>query len=282
MATGTTLPGTGTADVPDGPVVLEPPMSTAPPVDGRAPTAPGRGRVIVSGEMIDVEILRVPPEIADRAADQRSITDIETIRRVADEMIAAIVAASPERTSPVSIRYTDSGAVVIGLVVDPIDGSIIEVPVEEVSLLVGGGLVLMVGGLASDGSTDVLLDGVIRLGVGGWIAVVAVGMTPSAAGSVIVMSEPRLLGSFELDSSGSTSVQVRIPGDLPVGAHTAVVSVAADTASIGFEVIPARRLPTTGIETDRVAWAVLVTAVGALTALVGVGRRRRPDGRLAV
>ena len=242
-------------------------------VDERAPAGPGRGRIIVDGNLIEVEVIRVPSELADSSPAGRSQDDIAAIRQIGEQMLEAVTAAAGEGfASPVSIRYTASGAVFIGLLVDPVSGAVIEVPVEEVSVLVGGGLVLMVGGLSADGSTDVVFDGVLRLGTGGWLAVLATGLEPSANGSVIVMSTPRQLASFVLDASGSVAAQVQIPSDLPVGNHTAVVAVAGDSASIGFTVIPST-LPVTGSRGLLQPFAVLFAAVGALLAILVRSRR---------
>lgn len=257
-----------------GPLVIDGGSGAPPAIDERAPSQPGRGRLIIDGELIEVDIVRVPPELADVPIGERSEADVALIRQIAEEMLAAVIETGGDGgVSPVAIRYTDDGAVFVGLLIDPETGLSIEVPVEEVALLTGGGLVLLVGGMQSDGSTDVMFDGILRLGVGGWIAILASGLAAEAEGSVVVMSEPRLLGSFQLDRSGAVAVQVRIPGDLPVGDHTAVVAVGEDAASIGFSVVGDSTLPVTGSRGVIPPVAILVVAVGGFLAIL----RRRPE-----
>jgi LPXTG-motif cell wall-anchored protein len=222
---------------------------------------------------LDRSISQTPPE-------QRTAEQIETIRRVGEQMLeAARQAAGGDGTIPVSIRYTDTGAVFLGLVIDPVTGASIEIPVEDVALLIGGGLVIMVGGISADGDpAGIEFDGVLQLGQGGWIAVLGFGLEPDASGEVIVMSTPRLLGRFRTDVTGGAAVQARIPSDLEVGEHTAVVSAGGDSASIGFRVVDgasamAGSLPSTGSDSEgALPWVVLLLSLGGLAVLVD--RRR--------
>ena len=266
--TTTTVPGVRQT------IVTVPPNEPQPDTDPDWPTTPGRGKIIVDDREVEVDILIVDPEIGDKDPDDRSQEEVEEIRRVGEQMLDQVRQAVPEGTTlPVSIRYTDGGAVFLGLVIDPLTGESIEIPVEDVALLFGGGLVIMVGGISADGEPDgVEFDGVLQFGQGGWIAVLGFGLDPVAPGEVIVMSTPRLLGRFQTDAEGAAAVQTRIPGDLPIGNHTAVVAAGGDSASIGFRVAGAT-LPVTGSDTDRVVpWLILILASGGLAVLV---ERRR-------
>ena len=219
-------------------------------------------------------MVTVPPEVGSTPPGERSPEQVETIREVGEQMLDIIRTTVPDgSTIPVSIRYTDDGAVFVGLVIDPTTGDSIEIPVEGVALLVGGGLVIMVGGISADGDpAGIEFDGVLQFGQGGWIAVLGFGLEPVAPGEVIVMSTPRLIGRFDTNADGSVAVQSRIPNDLSVGDHTAVVAAGGDAASLGFRVVGGS-LPVTGVESDRrVQWMVLLMSVGGL--LVLLDRRR--------
>jgi hypothetical protein len=277
--TTTTSPLVGSEDVTTTTVLSQtivtvPDDEPTPQTDPRWPVNPGRGQVVVDGEVIDVEVFIVDPTLAAVPPEERTQEQIDAIRQVGDDMLDIVRGAMPEgSTLPVSIRYTDTGAVFLGLVIDPATGLSVEIPVEDVALLFGGGLVIMVGGLTADGQPEgVEFDGVLQFGQGGWIAVLGFGLEPVAPGQVIVMSTPRLLGRFETDVEGAAAIQTRIPDDLPVGGHTAVVSVGGDTASIGFRVAGGA-LPVTGIDSDRrVQWMVLLMSAGGLMVLID--RRR--------
>lgn len=219
-------------------------------------------------------MITVDPEDRDTPPEERTDEQIENIRRVGESMLDTARQAAGGGTIPVLIRYTDTGAVFIGLVVDPLTGESIEIPVEDVALIIGGGLVIMVGGISADGDpASIEFDGVLQFGQGGWLAVLGFGLDPVAPGEVIVMSTPRLIGRFMTDVEGAAAVQTRIPSDLEVGGHTAVVSAGSDSASLGFRVVGGSRLPSTGTDSEgALPWVVLVLAVGGLAVLVD--RRR--------
>ena len=148
------------------------------------------------------------------------------------------------------------------------------VPVEDVLLIVNQSIALMVGG--ADGTGDpanIAFDGVLEFGEGGYVAVLAYGLTPGAAGEVVVMSTPRLLDSFTVDTDGGVAVQAEIPSDLEAGEHTVVVAIDGQSASLGFRVLPEGTLPSTGQDGTPFPVAVLVLAVGGLGMLM-VTRRR--------
>ena len=235
---------------------------------------------MVNNQEVDVQITRVNPAIGRIPPEQRTQEQIDQIRAVAQQMIVVVQSAAGARTTiPIAVRYTDTGAVFTGLVFNPITGATEEIPVEDVALLVGGGLVLMVGGISDGGTTsDVDFNGVLRLGLGGWIAVLAYGLQPAVSGQAIVMSTPRLIGQFQTDAAGGISAQAKIPADLEVGDHTAIVSVGTESASIGFKVVdaaPSTGLPRTGSGTSVGVLALFGIVFGVIFSQASVARRRR-------
>jgi hypothetical protein len=283
--TTTTIVSSSTSIAPTTRILQTPTNTVAPLADPRWPTSPGEGKILINDEPVTVQITRVDSSIRSVPPEQRTQEQIDQIRAVGEQMIVVVQNAAGNRTTiPISIRYTDTGAVFTGLIVDPITGAAKEIPVEDVALLVGGGLVIMVGGISSSGdpaSAD--FNGVLRLGQGGWIAVLAFGLKPAMPGEVIVMSQPRLIGQFETDQLGGVNAQSRIPNDLAVGDHTAIVTVGGDTASVGFKVVddPTSRangsnpLPRTGRDSLAPVLSLFGLVFGVIAIRAGRHRRRR-------
>ena len=266
--------------------ILQSPTDTVPPnANPRWPVSPGEARILINDEPVAVQVTRVDSSIRNVPPEQRTQEQIEQIRAVGEQMVVVVQNAAGNRTTiPISIRYADTGAVFTGLVVDPVTGAAREIPVEDVALLVGGGLVIMVGGISSSGdSVDAEFNGILRLGQGGWIAVLAFGLKPALPGEVIVMSRPRLIGQFKTDPLGGVNAQSKIPNDLPVGDHTAIVTVGGDTASVGFKVVddPASRangsnpLPRTGRDSLAPVLSLFGLVFGVIAIRAGRHRRRR-------
>lgn len=273
-AAPTTTPDTTPTTVVTQTIITVPDNEPEPSTDPRWPTEPGKGKVIIDDEEVEVEIIIVDPDIGRIPPEQRTTEQVDIIRNTGEQMLDLIRDATGADVLPISIRYTDSGAVFIGLVIDPSTGESIEIPVEDAVLLVGGGLVLMVGGLSANGDpAEIDFDGVLEFGEGGWLAIVGFGLDPVADGEVVVMSTPRLIGRFTTTADGATATQTRIPADLPIGAHTVTVSAGSDTASLGFAVVGPTVLPTTGGHSQIwMPWIVLISALGGIVSLL----RRRP------
>jgi LPXTG-motif cell wall-anchored protein len=239
-------------------------------------TAPaGTGVLIVDGQPVTVQIIQAGEDLRRSIGGARTAEQVTAIREVGAAMLAQLRAILGEdATLPVSIRNVPTGAVVIGLVTDPVTGEAIEVPVEDVAFISGGGIALMVGG--ADGAGDpanIAFDGVLEFGQGGYVSILASGLAPGADGEVVVMSTPLLLDTFEVGADGAVAAQTQIPSTLAAGDHTVVVTVGDQAASLGFRVLPAGTLPSTGQESTPMPWAILVLATGAFAALT-VARRR--------
>jgi LPXTG-motif cell wall-anchored protein len=235
----------------------------------------GSAKLLINSELVEVDLVQAPEELRRTVAGARSFAQVRALQTLAEDMIAAVQAVLGEGvTLPITVTNTDTGATITGLVSDPVTGEPMGVPVEDVLLIVNQSLALMVGG--ADGTGDpanIAFDGVLEFGEGGYVAVLAYGLTPGAAGEIVVMSTPRLLDTFTVDTDGGVAVQAEIPSDLAAGEHTVVVAIDGQSASLGFRVLPEMTLPSTGSDSTPFPVAMLVLAVGGLAMLL-VTRRR--------
>ena len=115
---------------------------------------------------------------------------------------------------------------------------------------------------------------------GGVISIVAAGLPPGARGEAVLLSTPRLLGSFTVGADGVLSAQFMVPADVDLGAHTVVLAVDGVTTSLGVQAVAASTaalqaglLLTTGAGVDLLAVLVLLVALGGLLTLLMQPRR---------
>jgi LPXTG-motif cell wall-anchored protein len=282
---------TTTTTTTEAPATTAAPSTTAAPVTTVAsgPQAPslvtsanqeqlsssaGTAKILVNGELVEVELVQAPEELRRTAAGARTFAQVRALQALAVDMVATVQAVLGEGvTLPITVTNTSTGATITGLVSDPVTGEALAVPVEDVLLIVNQSIALMVGGAdGANNPANIAFDGVLEFGEGGYVAVLAYGLTPGAAGEVVVMSTPRLLDTFAVGADGGVAVQAQIPTDLEAGDHTVVVAIDGQSASLGFRVLSPGILPSTGSESP-VSYAVLVLALGAFAALM-VTRRR--------
>jgi LPXTG-motif cell wall-anchored protein len=255
-------------------------------------TAPaGEVRMLVDGVLVDVSVVQASAELRLSVPGERSAAQVAELRDVAAAMVSTLRdLLGPGGVLPISVRETATGAVIVGLLTDPVSGAVVEVPVEHVVLVSGGGLVLMVSGADGTEPAQIGADGVLEISEGGVVSVLAYGLAPGAEGEVVVMSVPRLISEFAVGADGGVSAQAQLPNDLGVGHHTVVVTIGADAASLGFRIVGvdprsasdgdrglgSGTLPQTGSDIDVGAWAVLMLALGALLSLIVTRRRPVP------
>ena len=236
----------------------------------------GTGVLLIDGEPVEVRIVQADEDLRRSVPGARTAEQVTALRAVAADMLAEIRTIVGENAViPVTVVDVATGAVIYGLVTDPVTNEQLAVPVEDVAFIAGGGIALMVGGAdGTNNPANIAFDGVLEFGEGGYVAVLAYGLTPGAAGEVVVMSTPQLLDTFTVGTDGGVAAQAAIPADLAPGEHTVVVAVDGQSASLGFRVLSAGTLPVTGGSSSLPsALAVLLAAVGAFGVLV-VSRRR--------
>ena len=236
----------------------------------------GGAKVLVGGQLVEVSLTQASSTLRSSNPSQRTARQVTELQGVASSMIEQLRAALGGSTGSLSVRNTSTGAVIIGLAVDPITGQPMEIPVENVVLVTGGGLVLMASGIDGQSAARIGLDGSIEIPKGGQVAVVAGGLTPGVNGEVVVMSTPRLIGDFKVGASGDIAEQATLPTDLSLGAHTVVVTVGAEAASLGFRVVDSGALPAlprTGRNSDLITvWSLVFLVGGAL--VLAIDRRK--------
>ena len=279
-STGDSTGGAADSSTGDSTGGAEPPRSTIPTLvtaeNQQLLTAPaGTAKILIDGELVEVNMVQASEDLRRSAPEARTAAQVGALQALATEMLAAVRAAvGADVTLPITITNTANGATITGLVTDPVTGEPMAVPIEDVLLIVSDKLALMVGG--ADGANDpanIALDGVIEFGQGGFIAVLAYGLTPGQTGEVVVMSTPQLLKTFEVADDGGVAAQSQIPAGIAAGDHTVVVTVGDQAASLGFRVLTPGVLPVAGNRTVPSSWAVLMLAAGGLAVLTGTRRR---------
>jgi LPXTG-motif cell wall-anchored protein len=253
-------------------------------------TAPaGQSKILVGGELVDVTLTQASSGVRAAAPADRTPAQVEELQVLATSMISQLQAVlGTDAVLSVSVRTTATGAVIVGLVRDPVTGEFIEVPVEDVVLVSGGGLVLMASGADSQQPAQIGVDGVLEIPQSGQVSVYGGGLTPGADGEVVVMSTPRLISDFSVGATGEVSEQAALPADLELGDHTVVVTAGDEAASLGFRLVAASTqtgrdaegvatggtLPATGSDSQQLAWAILLLAMGGLVFMTARRPRR--------
>jgi hypothetical protein len=75
---------------------------------------------------------------------------------------------------------------------------------------------------------------------GGIVAARAYGLPGSETGEIVLMSTPRLLKTFTVDSTGAYSGQVPLPRDISFGTHTVVMATKNAKVSLGIKLVRTR------------------------------------------
>jgi hypothetical protein len=291
----TTAPATTSTSLPEATGGGVSPTTTTTPTTATAPTTTvpvsklvtpqrqeqltasnGGAKILIGGALVEVSLTQVSNALREVPVNERTAEQMRELRSVASSLVSQVQALiGGNGSSPISWRETSRGAVIIGLVTDPITGEKVDIPVEHVVLIRGGGLLLMVAG--SDGSEPARIgpDGVLEISQGGVVSVLAYGLQPGVTGEVVVMSKPRLLSQFAVSDDGGASAHATLPLNLEIGEHTVVVTVGGEAAALGFRIVNDESefgLPTTGFESELVVnWSLALVVAG----LFSLAIRRR-------
>jgi LPXTG-motif cell wall-anchored protein len=229
--------------------------------------APGGATAIVNGQPVAVEV-QAPADLpaANVDPEDRTPAQVQQLQQAANEIVDRLADVAGGNPS-VSVEPTPTGAVITGLLTE-------NVPVEDVVLVETPETATLFAALNGDGTvTEVNPGGVIQVLGDGTVGVLAYGLTPGENVELVIMSDPQLLGSFEVNDKGEVKVQAGLPDGLGAGNHTLVVASPTIQASLGLQV--AERpltLPVTGGDTDTLAPVLVMLSLGAI--LVVVARRR--------
>jgi hypothetical protein len=248
-----------------------------PEVQQQLTSTAGDAKVLVGGELVEVSVTQASAELRASDPSQRTAAQVAELQNLASSMLEQLSTALGGSSGALSVRNTPTGAVVLGLATDPVTGQPMEIPVENVVFVSGGGLILMASGVDGRSPARIGLDGAVEIPEGGYVSIVAGGLSPGDDGEVVVMSTPQVIGNFAVGGSGDVRQQAVLPAGLGTGTHTLVVTVGADAASLGFRIVGRgidMTLPTTGHRHDVVVlWSLVVFAAGAV--ILVVDRRRR-------
>lgn len=227
----------------------------------------GQALIRLNGSLVNATIVQASERLRTTEPAERTASDVNELRRLADSMLEIVRGSLGAGVAmPLSVVNTSTGAVLVGLVVDPTTGKSIRIPIEHVVLIKGGGLVLMVSGADGREPATIGSDGVLEIARGGSVSVLAYGLAAGTIGEVVVMSTPRRINTFTVDANGGVSSHARFPSSLPSGSHTVVVTVGDNSASLGFRIVrDAPGLPGTGFPVTKVLLlALLCFALGLL------------------
>jgi uncharacterized delta-60 repeat protein len=203
---------------------------------------PGEQGMVVNGQSVSIDTTRVEISAARTPAAQRTPAQVAAIQAAGQALLQSFLASLPAgAVTNVTVVNTTTGAVMQNLVFDG-NGNSVDVPVEDIVILDGPALSLMIG---SD-NANITADGKYQVGAGGIIGVVGSGLGASAPGEIVAMSTPTLLANFTTSATGDLSKSAQLPNSIGVGDHTLVVATGNTFAVMGLRVVPAA-LPTTGL-----------------------------------
>ncbi len=265
-----------------GPQLVGSPSNTTPDLSSeeqrRLEVSRGRGTAIVNGVVVPVDVSRVTgPGITTNGRD-RSPQVVAQIREQARRLVDVYNSHLPAGSnSTIQVVETDRGASVVGLLVDPSNPNvIIPVPAEYVIVVSMPSGAMMLAGLNNTGAPAVVSStGSLQVSRGGHIGISLAGMPVSAAGQLILMSTPKVIGEFTTTGGGTLSLQVGIPTSTSTGTHSLVVKSEWFAASFGFQVITPVSLPATGTDSGvPVRHAALFVLMGVAVLFARRTRRR--------
>ncbi len=230
--------------------------------------APGSEGMIVNGQSVSIESTRVEISAARTPASQRTPSQVAAIQAAGQALLQEFLASLPAgAVTNVAVVNTTTGAVMRNLVFDA-NGNSLDVPVEDIVILDGPSISLMIG----SNNANITSDGKYQVGAGGIIGVVGSGLGASAPGELVVMSTPTLIGNFTTSATGDVNKSAQLPGSIGVGDHTLVVATGTTYAVMGLRVVPSS-LPTTGL-TDESGRTVVIALFTLVFAAVLVRSRR--------
>ncbi|MGA0044481.1 MAG: putative Ig domain-containing protein [Ilumatobacteraceae bacterium] len=221
---------------------------------------PGSVGMIINGQSVSIDTTRVEISAARTPAAQRTPAQVAAIQAAGQALLQEFLASLPAgAVTNVAVVNTTTGAVMQNLVFDG-DGNSVDVPVEDIVILDGPAISLMIG----SNNANITSDGKYQVGAGGIVGVVGAGLGANAPGEIVAMSTPTLLANFTTSANGDLSQSAQLPNSIGVGDHTLVVATGNTFAVMGLRVVPAA-LPTTGLsdESGRTMVIALFTMVFA-------------------
>ena len=234
-----------------------------------AMTAPSSGTSVA-----DATTKTVQTTGSQTAPSSRTPEQVTAIQAAGADLLNQFNAALPVGATPaVSITNTPTGAVFNGVLVSPTTGANIPVPVDDVVVIKSVQAAVMIAAAdTADQPANIDANGILVANTGGTVGAVAYGFGASTPGELVIMSTPRLLGTFTTDANGAFIGQVTLPLDLVVGDHTVAIVTNQLAASLGVRIDPAATLPTTGSSAHLGLIALWMSVIGV--GVFVISRRR--------
>jgi hypothetical protein len=234
-----------------------------------AMTAPSSGTSVS-----DATTKTVQTTGSQTAPSSRTPEQVTAIQTAGADLLNQFNAALPVGATPaVSITNTPTGAVFNGVLVSPTTGANIPVPVDDVVVMQSSQAAVMIAAAdTADQPANLDANGILVANTGGTVGAVAYGFGASTPGELVIMSTPRLLGTFTTDANGAFIGQVTLPLDLVVGDHTVAIVTNQLAASLGVRIDPAATLPTTGSSAHLGLIALWMSVIGV--GVFVISRRR--------
>ena len=234
-----------------------------------AMTAPSSGTSVA-----DATTKTVQTTGSQTAPSSRTPEQVAAIQTAGADLLNQFNAALPVGATPaVSITNTPTGAVFNGVLVSPTTGVNIPVPVDDVVVIKSVQAAVMIAAAdTADQPANLDANGILVANTGGTVGAVAYGFGASTPGELVIMSTPRLLGTFTTDANGAFIGQVTLPLDLVVGDHTVAIVTNQLAASLGVRIDPAATLPTTGSSAHLGLIALWMSIIGV--GVFVISRRR--------
>lgn len=234
VTTTTTAPATTTTTAPATTTTTVPvPQLVTAANQAQIEADPGQGAAVINGKKVEVEIVK-PEPTNDPAAL------LESAKQIVSDLDKFIPKGAE---NPVKVVETEEGASLTGILSNPDNPKEeIPVPVESVTLVKAGDDAAMLVSALNQTNVPATLNagGTIEVTRGGTLAAVAYGLPAAEEGEIVLMSTPRLLQKFTVDSSGGFKGQVPLPKNIEFGSHTVVMATKNAKVSLGIKLVRTR------------------------------------------
>jgi alpha-tubulin suppressor-like RCC1 family protein len=268
----------------------------APEVSGGVPTLvtqadaerlrrePGAGGVTANGLPVDTEVIMLEVPGARVEPTERTAEQVQAIQEAAADLVEMFLGEG-ESDLAISVTNTPTGATITGLLLDPRDGeTAVAVPAEDVVLITGGNLRVLLSAADTQGQPAKLVEGRLEVTDGGAVSALAKGLPAGVPGEVVLFSTPTLLAGFTTSAQGSFAGQVDLPAGIEPGPHTVVLLAGEMSSSLGVVVLASideatpvvapGELPAAGAGVALMPWLLLILFVGGALVFTA-GRRER-------
>jgi hypothetical protein len=225
----------------------------------------------VNGVAVTPQILSASnSDAAQTDPDERTAEQVRELQQAAAKIETQLDSIAGGN-SGVSVVRTESGAALSGI----FSGT--RVPVEDVVVVSASDTATLFAARDVRGNViEVKPGAVIEVAASGEVAVQAYGLRAGENVELVVMSTPRLLGTFTVNANGTIKTTAKLPSAIGAGNHTLVVASPSVKASLGLKLAKSTgALSVTGSSSAAMTnIAVVLLLSGAYVMLIASVRRR--------